>query len=105
MKVKEAAEILGRSESMVREYARASGLQRVHGAYDITQDIVTEWMSNPPSSRRARAGRRPTKKPAMDGPAILESLRGLETPGERAKRMLARKGRKERLIEAIRKIS
>lgn len=102
MKVTEAAKILGRSESMVREYARASGLQRVHGAYDITQDMVTEWMSSPPSTRGASAGRRPRKKPELDGPKILESLRGLETPGERARRLLARKRRKDRLMAAIR---
>lgn len=105
MRVKEAAELLGRSESMVREYARTSGLQRVAGAYDITQDMVTEWMSNPPSTRGARAGRRSRKKPELDGLKIRESLRGLETPGERARRMLARKGRRERLMEAIRKAS
>jgi len=103
--VHEAAKMLGKSESTVREYARVSGLQRVAGAYYIAPDMVTEWMSNPPSTRGARAGRRTRKKPELDGPQILESLRGLETPGERAQRMLAREGRRERLMEAIRKTS
>lgn len=105
MKVSKAAQILGKSESMVREYARISGLQRVGGAYDITQDMMAEWMSNPPSTRGARAGRRPRKKPALDGPKILESLRGLETPGEKSRRLLARKARKRRLMAAIKEIS
>lgn len=88
---------------MVREYARVSGLQRVGGAYDIPPDMVDDWMSNPPSTRGASAGRRPRKKPELDGPKILESIRGLETPGERARRLLARKRRKYRLMVAIRR--
>ena len=105
MKVKEAAELLGRSESTVREYARVSGLQRVCGEYDITPNMVDDWMSDPPSVRKTRFGRRPRRKSKLDGPPILEDLRGLETPGERARRLLARKARKRRLMAAMEEIS
>lgn len=105
MRVSQAAKILGRSESMVREYARASGLQRVAGAYDIPQSMVTEWMSNPPNARKFRAERRSSKRPELDGPPILGCLKGLETPGEKARRMRAREKRRERLLGAIRRLS
>ena len=101
MKVSEAAKMLGKSESMVREYARISGLQRVGGAYDITQDMLEDWMSSPPSVRKSRTRKRPSRRSKLGGPPILDSLRGLETPGEKARRLRARKGRKERLIAAI----
>lgn len=90
---------------MVREYARASGLQRVDGAYDVTPDMVYEWRSSPPSARRARGRLRPSKKSKLDGPPILDCLKGLETPGEKARRMQARKKRRERLLGAIRRVS
>ena len=102
MRVSEAAKILGKSESMVREYARTSGLQRVGGAYDITQDTLEDWVSSPPSVRKSRTRKRPSIRSKLGGPPILDSLRGLETPSEKARRMRARKGRKERLIAAIR---
>ena len=105
MKTSEAAKILGKSESTVREYARAAGLQRVGGAYYIAPDMVEYWMSDPPSVRKRRPGWRPRKRSNLDGPPILEDLRGLETPLEKGRRMLARKGRKERLIAAIRSSS
>lgn len=101
MRVSEAAKILGKSESTVREYARVSGLQRVGGSYDITPAMVDDWMSDHPSVRKSRTRKRPSRRSKLDGPPILDSLRGLETPSEKARRMRARKGRKERLIAAI----
>lgn len=97
--------MLGKSESTVREYARASGLKRVGGGYDITPAMVDDWMSCPPSVRKTRSGMRPRRKPKLGGPPILEDLRGLETPGEKARRLLARKARKRRLMAAIKETS
>ena len=105
MRVSEAAKILGKSESTVREYARVSGLQRVGGSYDITPAMVDDWMSDPPSVRKTRSGRGPRRRSKLDGPPILEDLRAQETPGERARRLLAREGRKRRLIRAIKEAS
>ena len=89
----------------MREYARVSGLQLVGGSYDITPAMVDDWRSSPPSVRGARDGWKPRRVPKLDGPPILEDIRGLETPAEKARRMLAREGRKERLMVAIRRLS
>lgn len=97
MTAAEAAALLGLASGTVREYCRAVGLEKANGQYDIDPETVEEWRHNPPAVAALRRAATATKGGFLDGPPIKCHV--LEwVPNVSA----ARKGRKDRLLAAIR---
>lgn len=89
--------ILGIAGNTVREYCQVVGLQKVNGRYEVPLDLVEEWKSNPPSTRKLREER--AQRPAvetLDGPPIKVHVYD-NVPGL----LEAREARRIRLLEAI----
>lgn len=98
MTTAEAAALLGLASGTVREYCRAIDLQKVNGQYDIDPEIVEEWRHNPPAVADVRRAAVTMEKDFLDGPPIKEHVLD-RVPDVQA----ARKARRERLLDAIKK--
>lgn len=98
MTAAEAAAVLGLAAGTVREYCRAVGLQKIGGQYDIDPETVEEWRHNTPAVAALRRTAAAHELNILDGPPIKSHV--LEwVPNVLA----ARKGRKDRLLAAIRR--
>lgn len=97
MTAAEAAALLGLAGGTVREYARAAGLQKVSGQYDIDPETVEEWRHNPPSVAALRRAAATAMNDDLDGPPIKRCVFDWVLNVQ-----AARKARRERLLAAIR---
>lgn len=102
MKASEAAKILGRHVTYIRECCLAEGLKKTGRFFDIPEDVVEKWKVALPDVRAFR-GRKKTrlKYNKLDGPPIRRNVTDFTTKEKRAEILRARRERKIRLLEAL----
>ena len=105
MKAAEAAKILGKHVTHIRECCLAEGLKKNGRSFDIPEEVVEKWRIALPDVRTFRGRRRKRKKyDKLDGPPIRRNVTDFLTTGRRAEILEARKLRKIRLLKALQNV-
>lgn len=105
MKAADAAKILGRHVTHIRECCLAEGLKKNGRSFDIPEEVVEKWKIALPDVRTFRGRRRKRKKyDKLDGPPLRRNVTDFLTTDRRAEILEARKLRKIRLLEALQNV-
>lgn len=102
MKAAEAAKILGRHVTHIRECCLAEGVKKSGRSFDIPEEVVEKWKIALPDVRTFRGRRRKRKKyDRLDGPPIRRNVTDFLTTEKRSEILEARKLRQARLLKAL----
>lgn len=102
MKAAEAAKILGRHVTHIRECCLAEGLKKTGRSFDIPEEVIEKWKIALPDVRAFRGRRRKRKKyDTLDGPPIRRNVMDFLTNDKRLEILEARKLRQIRLLKAL----
>lgn len=102
MRASEAAKILGRHVTHIRECCLAEGLKKNGRSFDIPEDVVERWKVALPDVRTFRGRRRPRRKyDKLDGPPIRRNVTDFVTKEKKAEVLRARRERQIRLLKAL----
>ena len=102
MKAAEAAKILGRHVTHIRECCLAEGLKKTGRSFDIPEEVIEKWEIALPDVRTFRGRRRKRKKyDTLDGPPIRRNVTDFLTNDKRLEILEARKLRQIRLLKAL----
>ena len=102
MKASEAAKILGRHVTHIRECCLAAGLKKNGRSFDIPEELVEKWKHGLPDVRTFR-GRRPNRVEygKLDGPPIRRNTTDFLTKEQKSRIIEERRKRRERLLRAL----
>jgi len=102
VKAAEAAKILGRHVTHIRECCLAEGVKKSGRSFDIPEEVVEKWKIALPDVRTFRGRRRKRKKyDRLDGPPIRRNVTDFLTTEKRSEILEARKLRQARLLKAL----
>lgn len=105
MKAAEAARILGRHVTHIRECCLAEGLKKTGRSFDIPEEVVEKWKIALPDVRTFRGRRRRRKRyDKLDGPPIRRNVTDFLTTDKRLEILEARKLRHIRLLRALKNV-
>lgn len=102
MKAAEAAKILGRHVTHIRECCLAAGLKKNGRSFDIPEELVEKWKHGLPDVRTFRGRRRKrVEYGKLDGPPIRQNTTDFLTKEQKSRIIEERRKRRERLLRAL----